>query len=136
MQHMCTRTLCDVDELAQFQLLLCADTQKHTCTVSPSHTDTRTNTLARHRSVKCMAREHYCTIWGKNTLTLRLTAYMRGDFGCRATDGEATALVQPALSRSDSRLGCHSTLAVQGPLVPTTLLPLILSLAPGLLTPP
>lgn len=72
----------------------------------------------------------------KHTLPLRHTAYIQGDFGCRATDGEATALFQPALSRSDSRLGCHRTLAVQGPLMPTALLPLILRLAPVPLTPP
>ena len=71
-----------------------------------------------------------------HTLPLSHTAYVQGDFGCRTTDGEATALVQPALSGSDSRLGRHTTLADQRPLMPTSLLPIILSLAPELLTPP
>lgn len=81
------------------------------------HTDTDTDTFHIH------------------TLPLRHTAYIQGDFGCRATDGEATALVQTGLSGSDSRLGRHCTLADQRPLMPTSLLPIKLSLAPALLTP-
>lgn len=50
----------------------------------------------------------------RHTLTLRHTFYVQGDFGCRATDGEATDLVQPALSRSDSRLGAAQHLGRPG----------------------
>lgn len=33
---------------------------------------------------------------------------MQGDFGCRAPDGGAAALLQSELTRSDSGLMCHT----------------------------
>ena len=91
---------------------------RHTsCTTLDTHTHTHTQTQAQD----------------KHTVTLRHTVHIQGDFGCRATDGEAAALVQPALTRCDSRLVCHGTLAVQGPLVLTTLLAEVRCLAAGLL---
>lgn len=43
----------------------------------------------------------------KHTATIRHAARMQGDFGCRAPDGEAAALLQPELTRSDSGLMCQ-----------------------------
>lgn len=61
-------------------------------------------------------------------LPLTHAVHMQGDFGCRAADGEATALIQPALGGSDSKLGRHGAMA---DLMPTSLLPATL----GLFTP-
>lgn len=69
-----------------------------------------------------------------HAIPLRHRVYIQGDFGCRTTDGEATALFLTAFSGSDSRLRRHSTLPDQRPLMPTTLLHMILSVALWLLT--
>lgn len=71
-----------------------------------------------------------------HTIPLRHRVYIQGDFGCRTTDGEATALIPTAYSGSDSRPKRHRTLPDQRPLMPTSLLHMILSMAPGLLTLP
>lgn len=122
---------------------------RHTCTLAQTHTHTHKLSSTSTRKWCVLYEQAKNQLWTysdthwiqfahrhSHTLPLRHKAYIQGDFGCRATDGEATALVQPALSGSDSRLGRHSTLADQRPLMPTSLLPIILSLAPGLLTPP
>lgn len=104
----------------------------HTCWLVHTYTDTLYVWVDTHRVWLWT----YTQTQNKHTVTLRHTVHIQGDFGCRATDGEAAALVQPALTRCDSRLVCHGTLAVRGPLVLTTLLAEVLCLAAGLLTLP
>lgn len=72
----------------------------------------------------------------KCTATIRHAAHMQGDFGCRAPDGEAAALLQPELTRSDSGLMCHTPTSGPRSVVPAALRAVVLCVAAGLLTLP
>lgn len=63
---------------------------------------------------------------------------MQGDFGCRAADGEAAALLQSEPTRSDSGLMCHPHPPHGSPrsVVSAALRAVVLGVAAGLLTLP